>query len=129
MARGTKHRVKGDLQHHRLLDGAPKLGGTTTLPDNVIVSIDYNTTHHGYDPIGESAPCYTGDGGCGYDSLNLAVDNTTATTGTQPDPDDGWWNTTVAGNYCDGGSGGTGTFRLDDECWTGYQPYLTLKAK
>jgi len=105
------------------------LGGTTVLPDDVIVSLAYNTTHHGYNPIGESAPCYTSDGGCGYDSLNFGVDNTTPTVGTQPNPDDGWWNTTVGGFYCDGGAGGTGTFRLDDDCWTGFQPYLKLTAK
>ena len=105
------------------------LGGRTTLPDNVIVSIAYNTTHHGYNPIGESAPCFTSDGGCGYDSLNFGLDDTTPTVGTQPSPDDGWWNTTVGAFYCDGGAGGSGTFRLDDNCWTGFQPFLRLTAR
>jgi hypothetical protein len=30
--------------------------------------------------------------------------------------------------YCDGGTGGTGTFRLDAGCWTGYQPAFQVKA-
>ena len=39
-------------------------------------------------------------------------------------------NSAFGGNYCDGGTGGTGIFRLDTApgCWTGYQPIFQLKA-
>ena len=56
-------------------------------PDKVIVTLAYNTTHHGYQPIGEGAACYGQDGGCGYDALNVGIDNpgnTSRSTGTQP---------------------------------------------
>ncbi len=43
------------------------------LPDAVTYGIAYNTTHYGYAPIGESAACFTSSGGCGYDSLNIAL--------------------------------------------------------
>ena len=47
------------------------------LPDAVTYGIAYNTTHYGYLPIGESAPCFTSSGGCGYDSLNVALSTET----------------------------------------------------
>jgi len=34
-----------------------------TLPNKVVYGISYNTTHYG-SPIGESAPFFTGPGGC-----------------------------------------------------------------
>ncbi len=102
--------------------------GNAHLPSDVIVSLAYDTTHYGYNPIGTSAPCYTEDGGCGYDSLNVAVIGDSPTIGSQPNPDDGWLYSTWGGAYCDSGSGGTGIFRLDAGCWTGYQPMLRLKA-
>jgi hypothetical protein len=98
------------------------------LPNDVIVSLAYNTTHYGYNPIGEGAACYTEDGGCGYDSLNVALIGDSPTIGSQPNPDDGWLNSSWGGAYCDGGSGGTGVFRFDAGCWTGYQPMLRLSA-
>lgn len=102
--------------------------GKQQLPDDVIVSLAYDTTHYGYSPIGESAPCYGTNGGCGYDSLNVALVPDSPTIGSQPNPDDGWLNSSSGGSYCDGGSGGIGTFRLDAGCWTGYQPMLRLNA-
>jgi len=44
-----------------------------TLPAQVIWTVQYNTTHYGPAPIGETAACFTESGGCGYDSLNLGV--------------------------------------------------------
>ena len=99
------------------------------LPDDVIVGIAYNTTTYGENPVGPSA-CSASAAGCGYDALNVALDGATPTIGTQPDPDSAYWNTVFASNYCDGGAGGTGTFRLDTggNCWTGYQPVLEVNA-
>ena len=86
-----------------------------TLPDDVIWGIAYNTSHHGYAPIG-------GSGGP-YDSLNVGL-SPAATVGTDVDPDAVFWNTTVAGFYCDGGAAGTGLFRFDGSpgCWTELVP-------
>jgi len=48
--------------------------------------------------------------------------------GSQPLPDDAYLNSADGSQYCDGGTGGTGTFRLDAGCWTGYQPAFQVKA-
>src|SRR5436190_2806713 len=98
-----------------------------TLPSKLIVSVAYNTTHFGYAPIGESAACYSSSGGCGYDSLNVGL-VPLPTTGTAPQPSDAYLNSSTGGQYCDGGAGGTGTFRLDAGCWTGYQPAFRIAA-
>ena len=42
------------------------------LPEQVIVSVSYNTTHDGYAPIGETA-CNSEEQGCFYDSLNVGL--------------------------------------------------------
>ncbi|MEK7133543.1 MAG: hypothetical protein AAB804_00565 [Patescibacteria group bacterium] len=97
------------------------------LPDKVIVSVAYNTTHYGVSPIGESAPCYTSSGGCGYDSLNVGT-YSSASVGSYPLPADAYQSSTWSGAYCDGGTGGTGTFRLDAGCWTGFQPAIKVEA-
>jgi hypothetical protein len=109
------------------------LGGLD-LPEKAIISVEYDTTHHGYEPIGEGASCFSTSAGCGYDSLNVGVgDGNTSTpvgeptVGTQPTPDDAYVNGSGAGAYCDG-SLGTGTFRLDAGCWTGFQPLFKVTA-
>jgi hypothetical protein len=38
-------------------------------------------------------------------------------------------NSATPAVYCDGGTGGTGTFRLDDGCWTGYNPLVRFTVK
>lgn len=49
----------------------------TTLDDNVIWTVEYNTSHSGYNPIaqplGPGDSCSSSPGGCGYDSLNVGV--------------------------------------------------------
>jgi hypothetical protein len=102
--------------------------GSLDLPDNVIVGAAYNTTHYGYHPIGESAACYGTSGGCGYDSLNVGLGDSPAAVGSQPTPDDAYLNSSDGSQYCDGGTNGTGTFRLDAGCWTGYQPAFKVTA-
>ncbi len=97
-----------------------------TLPRTVIWGISYNTTHYGPNPIGESTPCYQA-GSCGYDSLNVGAASFNPTVGVDLDPNGAYWNTAYAPFYCDGGTGGAGTFRLDDSasaCWTGYRPMI-----
>jgi hypothetical protein len=92
-----------------------------TVPDEVVYGIAYNTSHYGYSPYGESTACYTSPGGCGYDSLNIALsqDPTNLTAGTDPNAGTVWQNT-IASNYCDLGTAGSGFFRLDSPtsaCW------------
>jgi hypothetical protein len=100
------------------------------LPGAVVWSVAYNTTHYGSTPIGESAACYAASGGCGYDSLNVGAQSfgTTALAGTDVDPDGAVLHSAWAGAYCDGGSGGTGSFRLDSApgCWTDYRPMAEI---
>ncbi len=96
-------------------------------PDEVIVTLAYNTTHYGDEPIGSSASCFTTDGGCGYDALNVGL-NGAPSTGTTPLPADAYLDSTSAGSYCDGGTGGTGSLRLDSGCWAGFQPAFRVTA-
>jgi hypothetical protein len=60
-----------------------------TLPTSVFWAVAYNTTHYGASPVGEGAGCFSEDGGCGYDSLNVG-DKTFANSpyaGTDVDED------------------------------------------
>ncbi len=98
-----------------------------TLPDKAIISVAYNTSHYGYAPVGEMA-CNTTPAGCFYDSLNIGLAYPPS-VGTAPLPDSVYQYSNVGGVYCDGGAGGTGTFRLDAGCWTGYQPTIKVEAK
>ena len=99
------------------------------VPDFIVYGVAYNTTHHGYNPIGEGAACYTSSGGCGYDSLNIALsqDPANVVVGTDTLPGSVWQNAVWGGEYCDGGISGIGTFRLDSpppaSCWL--DPYVS----
>ncbi|HYX83825.1 MAG TPA: hypothetical protein VE777_02545 [Gaiellales bacterium] len=98
------------------------------LPRTVVFGIAYNTTHYGYDPIGESAPCFTGPGGCPYDSLNIAL-GPEVVVGSKPYPDTVFQNATAA-EYCDN-TPTPGVFNLDsptDACWDGYVPAVQIRA-
>jgi hypothetical protein len=49
-----------------------------SVGEKVIWTVQFNTTHYGYNPIGEDGPagCFQangGDPGCGYDSLNVGA--------------------------------------------------------
>ena len=96
--------------------------GGVVLPDTFIYGIAYNTNTWGYSPIGAVGP---------YESLNVGLagngpPNVPApiqgvpSVGTDINPDAVYWNTMTPGNYADGGTGGTGTFRID----TGWSPYI-----
>lgn len=105
------------------------------LPSDIVWTISYDTTHHGYAPIGESAPCYASDGGCGYDSLNVGSETigSQPTVGTDVDPNGVFFNSSYAGFYCDGGASGVGLLRLDTDpgsCgWADYIPLATIKTR
>jgi hypothetical protein len=102
---------------------------SVVVPDKVILSIAFNTTHSGYSPIGEGATCFLLPGaGCGYDYLGVGL-NAPPRKGTDPLPDDAYLNSSDGGSYCDGGVGGTGAFRLDPGCWTGRQLAVNVRVR
>lgn len=99
-------------------------GQGVTVPNEIVYGIAYNTTHYGYHPIGTSA-CNATSAGCPYDSLNIALsqDPQNITAGTDPHPGTVWQNSPYGNEYCDGGTAGTGVFRLDSpeagmNCWS-----------
>jgi hypothetical protein len=95
----------------------------TTLPDQVIWTVAFNTSTAGYSPVG-STPICTTSGGCPYDSLNVG-DKTYPNApyaGTDTDPNGAFLNSTFAGAYCDNGLAGTDFLRLDTTCWSAFRP-------
>jgi hypothetical protein len=107
--------------------------GNVTLPDTVAYGIAYNSSHHGYAPLGETA-CNTTDAGCPYDSLNIALANEPTDVSVGSDPHSGtiWQNSPYGGQYCDSGAAGIGIFRLDSPtsaCWASYIPAVQFKAR
>jgi hypothetical protein len=81
------------------------------VPGQFIFGLAFNTETYGANPVGAPGP---------YISLNYSLNNTAPPqVGSRPLPDTAYWNTTTAGNYADGGAGGTGTFR-QDTAWTPY---------
>ncbi len=98
-------------------------GSNTVLPSEVIWGIAFNTQSWGAVPIGVDGP---------YNSLNVGVETFVGepSEGTDTDPEGLVWNTETAGWYCDGGAGGSGTFRTDTGpgCWTGYTPLAHIET-
>lgn len=90
----------------------------TTLPNKVIIGVAYNTSHYGASPLGTTGP---------YDSLNVGTEPTPSVGTSLPSVDDAYLNSNWGGAYCDSGLG-TGTFRLDAGCWTGYLPAFKVEA-
>ena len=100
------------------------------LPNRFIYGIAYNTSGYGAHPYGYSTPCALDlMTGCPYDALNVAAAAGLPIRGQDLYPDGVYQDSTTAGNYCDTGTGGTGTFRLDDGCWTGTNPLVRIRVK
>lgn len=85
-----------------------------TLPDDIVVSVAYNTQTHGYAPTGVAGP---------YDSLNVAVPVNQPVAIGSDDNDMALVNSTWSGAYGDGGS--TGVFRKTFD----WSPYGTVAMK
>ncbi len=114
-----------------------------TLPSAVIYGVAYNTSDYGYSPYGDATACHATAEGCGYDSLNVGVSCSTVnagagcpadnvTAGSDVDPTTAYLNSTWTGAYCDNGTAGTGTFRLDSPtngCWSPYTPSVEFSPK
>jgi hypothetical protein len=81
-----------------------------SVPDTIIYGLAFNTTDYGADPTGALGP---------YDSLNFALATTPPTVGSNPLPDTAYLESSNAGDYNDGGAGGTGAFRQDID-WSPY---------
>jgi hypothetical protein len=80
-----------------------------TLPNDVIVSVAYNTADYGAAPIHAAGP---------YNSLNVGVPTSQpVTVGSDFNTDTVFWNTSFAGFYTDGGAAGVGVLR-EDSNWT-----------
>lgn len=98
----------------------------TTLPNDVIWTVAFNTTHFGAAPIGTGAACFGGPGGCPYDSLNVAAQSFPGQpyAGIDVNPNGAFVNYQSGSQYCLAGSGGT--LRLDTDnantCWFGFTP-------
>ncbi len=95
----------------------------TTLPDDVIWTVAFNTTGYGTSPIGPQ-PCNTTTAGCPYDGLNAGATTFAGApyAGTDVDPSGAFLSSVNPVSYCDLGASGTGFLRLDDPCWTGFTP-------
>jgi hypothetical protein len=107
------------------LNGSPV---TTLHSTDIVFGIAYNTSDYGYAPYGDATACHSTTGGCGYDSLNIALtqDNGTGyggnvSTGSDRYPGTVYQNAAYGSDYCDGGTAGVNTFRLDSptgpSCW------------
>lgn len=96
-----------------------------TLPDKVIITVAYNTSDYGYNPIGRSTACAIVNN-CPYDSLNVGAE-THLSVGSFYDPNGAYLNSSSPGFYC---SGAAGTLRLDTgvNCWTAYQPSFEVST-
>jgi uncharacterized protein YjdB len=94
--------------------------GVTTLPDDVIWTVAFNTSNYGAMPM----PCGNPNPGCGYDSLNVGSQSFTGApyAGTNTDPNGAFLNSLSPGAYCPNTTGGTGVLRLDTGCWGPYTP-------
>ena len=88
-----------------------------TLPNDVIVSVAYNTADYGATPIHAAGP---------YNSLNVGIPtNQAVTAGSDASTDKVFINTSYPGFYTDGGAGGVGTFRED----SGWAPNGTVALR
>jgi uncharacterized protein YodC (DUF2158 family) len=80
------------------------LPAPVTLPDNVVWTVAYNTSQSGYTPVGTGTACFTSDGGCGYDSLNVGVKSYSGAPYAGTDVAEGtvflsWWKGNTVPQY------------------------------
>ncbi len=93
------------------------LSSIGAVPNEIIYGIAYNTNTWGASPIGLPGP---------YESLNVGLNSSAPTVGTDVEANALFWNTSTAGNYSDGGPV-VGTFRRDAN-WAPYTPAVSLTA-
>jgi hypothetical protein len=94
------------------------------VPNQIIVSMAYNTGSYGANPLGVTGA---------YDSLNLGIDGS-PNIGSNIYPFSAYMNAANGFFYNDGGAGGTGTFRLDfygtggGNSWEGFSPMFQVNT-
>jgi hypothetical protein len=94
-------------------------------PDEIVYGVAWNTSSYGDPPIGNEAECAAVQyAGCDYDLLNLGVEGTTPSVGTDVYPEGIWQNAHFPESYCDLGAAGLDEFRLDNGCWDGLNPLV-----
>jgi len=103
------------------------------LPNQVIVTVAYNTSDSGYSPVGHQGPypngCYQPN--CPYDSLNVSAwgnGGSDDNIGQAADPNGVMVNFTNPGFYCANNPNTPpgGTLVDDTPCWTGYHPEIKV---
>ena len=100
------------------------------LPNRFVYGIAYNTSGYGAHPYGYSTPCALDlVTGCPYDALNVGAAAGLPSRGQDLYPSGVYQDSITGANYCDNGVGGTGSFRLDDGCWTGTNPLVQFRVK
>ena len=94
-------------------------GTTFTNGQEVVWTVQFNTTHAGYNPIGEATTCFPTNPGCGYDSLNVGAKSypNAPYAGTDVDA------TSVYRSHGNANYGGPFVaLSLDSVGWTGFRP-------
>jgi hypothetical protein len=104
-----------------------------TLPSQIILGVQFNTTHYGPNPIGQGAACFSTVAGCFYDSLNVSTDSDRGAflgVGSVLNVNGIFFDYVNPGNSCNGAAT-PGVFGLDASpgCWTGYHPEILITAK
>jgi len=95
------------------------------LPDQVILTVGFNTTHYGPAPVGEGTTCFI-TGNCPYDSLNIGTFSTPS-VGSDLDTDGIYVRYSTAGQGCTN-SAPVGVLADDTSpgCWTGLHPGIEV---
>jgi hypothetical protein len=88
-----------------------------TNGEQVIWTVQYNTTHAGYQPIGPNTTCFTSAVGCGYDSLNVGIKSFPNAPYAGNDPNEDVAYRSYNPNY-----GNTLVPLGPDPGWTGFRP-------
>jgi hypothetical protein len=91
---------------------------SVVVPSQFIWGLSFNTSDYGASPTHVLGP---------YDSLNVGTSGG-ASIGSDLVANSAYWNTSYGPFYGDGGAGGTGTFRLDQGAWAGYDPAAEFDA-
>ena len=102
----------------------------TILPQNVVWSVAFNTSHSGKNPIGEDPACFGINGGCGYDSLNVGVKSFANAPYSGADLVEdmvfhGFWN----GGYPAPWGSGVLVPIQPENGWTGFRPLAAIRTK
>ena len=99
------------------------------LPPKAIISVGFNTTSFGPEPVGTQPCSESPNPGCPYNLINVGLTSPgTPAVGTDPVPNDAYLNTPLAGDYCEN-EAAAGHFALSKGCWEGLQATLEVKAK